>query len=128
MRDEAGLVLGEWRKCCPSKTEGELMAAMAQWELHPYKDGDSLVAVGMTKGSEFHLLSTPLFKFKRTWVRNNLRPLLARCGFLTTRVAHGDTANQRFNKLFGFAPTWADTHFQYFILTELPFGERQSCQ
>jgi hypothetical protein len=127
MSPAESLVLAEWRRGQPDKSEAELLAVMAQWQLHPYVDEGQLVAVGLTKGVEFHLLSTPLFKFRRTWVRDNLRDLFERTGYLTTRVLLTDLANMRFNKIFGFRPTWADEQFQYFILTELPFGERHPC-
>ena len=120
-------VLQDLMQAYPDHLPTDLSEVVAQWALTPYHCQSRLGGVGMSKGSEFHFLPTPDFKLDRKAMRAQLAPLFERHGFLTTRVAHGDTANQRFNRLFGFEPTWADATFQYFMMTKLPFGERTTC-
>ena len=112
----------------PTRAPAELETIAKQWSLTPYQCNGVLGGVGLTKGSEFHFLPTSDFKLDRKAMCTALAPLFDRFGFLTTRVAHEDKANQRFNRLFGFEPTWADSTFQYFMMTKLPFGERTTCQ
>jgi hypothetical protein len=121
------MVLSELRKSIDG-SDDELLSMIDGWELHPHMDGDELSGVKMVKGTEFHFVSGDNFRFNRKALRETLKPHIERSGFLTTRLQHGDKANERFNKLFGFQKTWADDKFQYFILTELPFGKGQSCQ
>jgi hypothetical protein len=121
------VVIADLQGHLPSASREELESRVSGWELHPYIDSDALTAVMMVKGTEFHLVSTDGFKLNRKLARNSLEPHMQQYGFLTTRVLRDDKANQRFNRLFGFKPTWADDKFQYFILTELPFGDK-SCQ
>lgn len=103
------------------------MAAFNQvfqgWVFHDYGDG---MGVAFTKGTEFHFAATGTFRFKRKLMQQQMQPLMDVYGFLTTRVQHSDIQSQRINKLFGFKPTWADEHFQYSMLTALPFKE-SSC-
>lgn len=94
--------------------------AFGGWETHPYGDG---MGVALTKGTEFHFVPSENFRFKRSLMAEQMKPLLERFGFLTTRIQHGDTESQRINRLFGFTPTWADDKFQFSILTALPFKE-----
>ena len=111
----------------PNANESSLKSAIEGWSLHPHMDGEEMTGVKMLKGTEFHFVSGDNFKFDRKNLRESLRPHVEAAGFLTTRLQHGDKQNERFNKLFGFQKTWADENFQYFILTELPFGDK-SCQ
>jgi len=123
-----GAVLREMQACAPGTSRDDLMALSTEWILTPYRVRGLLGGVGLTRGSEFHFLATPDFRLDRQALRQGLQPLFERFGFLTTRLLRSDTANQRFNRLFGFKPTWADATFQYFMMTELPFGERTLCQ
>lgn len=109
-------------------SDSQIESALNGWELSPLMDGEKMTGVLIVKGYELHFCPTPEFRINRAAIREALAAPFDRHGFLTTRVLLDDKDNQRFNKLFGFAPTWADDKFQYFILTELPFGERQSCQ
>lgn len=113
---------------CPGASEEALRAMLAEWEVLDYQQDGAPAGVAIVRGTEFHCQTFPGFKLRRKAMREFLAPLLARHGHLTTRVAHGDTANQRFNKAFGFTRTWSDDRFHYFILTELPFGRGKSCQ
>ena len=120
------MVLTEMRKTITGD-DTELLGLIDGWELYPHMDADEMTGVKMIKGTEFHFVSGEHFKFNRKNLRESIRPHLDTAGFLTTRLQHGDSENERFNKLFGFKKTWADENFQYFILTELPFGDK-SCQ
>lgn len=121
------LVLQELRRHFPSWPESHIAREIADWDITPYMDGGQVTGAGILKGFEFHFLSTPQFRIRRDSLRAQLAPLLAKHGFLTTRVRHEDQENQRFNRLFGFAPTWSDDQFQYFIMTKLPF-EGKPCR
>ncbi len=101
---------------------------VARCEVVPYIDDGELTAVAVLLGSEFHCHTTPAFRFKRAKLREFMRPLVERDGFLTTRLAHGDTANRRFNKLFGFRETWSDANYNYYVLSDVPFSEKHTCQ
>lgn len=113
---------------CPDAPEEQMRALIGQWEVLDYQQDGVSVGVAIVQGTEFHCQTFPGFKLRRKAMREFLAPLLARHGYLTTRVAHDDLANQRFNKAFGFTRTWSDGRFHYFILTELPFGGGKSCQ
>lgn len=98
------------------------------WETIPYLDNGRMTAVGVIKGTEFHCQLADTCRLNRERMREFLRPLLAREGFLTTRTLVSDTSNQRFNKLFGFKKTWSDGEHNFFILTKLPFERKETCQ
>lgn len=123
MRDDGLMqaVLTQARMDMPQACEAQIAQALQGWETHALSDGDAITGVGLTRGSEFHFVLLPGFKFSRQKLREALEPLISRYGFLTTRLLHGDKVNRRFNRLFGFEPTWADKRFQYFMMTALPF-------
>jgi hypothetical protein len=98
------------------------------WEVFEHQQEGHLAGFSMLKGTEYHCQLDAGFRLRRKYMRNFLAPLLARRGHLTTRVPIGDTANERFNKAFGFERTWSDERFHYFLLTELPFGGGKTCQ
>lgn len=111
-------------------TNDELLAQaqdLAGWEVVEYRPGGELAGFAVIKGTELHCQLFPGARLQRTSLRAFLRPLFERHGHLTTRVAHDDLANQRFNKLFGFERTWSDAHFHYFLMSELPFGKEKTC-
>jgi hypothetical protein len=112
----------------PDMSEGELANVVSLWQLTPYAPKGVLGGIGMSRGSEFHFLQTPEFSLDRKAMRESIAPLFEKFGFLTTRLLLGDISNQRFNRLFGFQPTWSDKTFQFFMMTKLPFGERTTCQ
>lgn len=122
----AEMVLAEMRKS--GQDESRLREILATWELHPFYEGEDLKGVAMTKGTEYHCHLAPGFRLSRRVMRDFLKPLFDRHGFLTTRVAHDDTANQRFNQVFGFKLMWSDDRFHYYMMTELPFEEKKTCQ
>lgn len=113
---------------CPGAAPEALERALAEWEVLEFVQDGEVRGVAIVKGTEFHCQTFPGFRPRRAEMREFLRPLLERHGCLTTRVAHGDLANQRFNKAFGFERTWSDGRFHFYILTELPFGGGKACQ
>lgn len=121
------LLLGEMRKGDPSLPDDRLREILSEWEILPYLDGDQVTGAALMKGTEFHCHMTKSFRLDRGRMREFLRPLFEREGYLTTRVDRGDVGNQRLNRSFGFKKTWSDDRFHYYILTQLPF-ERNVCQ
>jgi hypothetical protein len=128
VKTATAIVLGQMRQDARGLSDEQLLDILQVWELIPVEQDGEVKAVGLVNGTEFHCHLEPGFRLSRTQMREFLRPLLQRHGYLTTRVAHGDQANQRFNRVFGFSKTWADDEFQYFILTKLPFEEGTPCQ
>lgn len=106
--------------------EGLDGSAFADWEVVPgFIDGEH-AATAVLKGTEIHFGIVPKFR-KRAAVRRRLAgefigPLLARWGFLTTRVLLTSVDKKRFVERVGFKPTWSDHVFQYYMLSELPFA------
>lgn len=103
-------------------------AVAAGWERIEHRQDGRLAGIALVRGTEFHCHLLPGFKLRRAEMREFLRPLFERHGFLTTRVAHEDLANQRFNRAFGFERTWSDDRFHYFVMSELPFAKGNTCQ
>lgn len=93
------------------------------WELAVSKCGGCRAAL---KGTEIHVEFTRAGVISRGRVREFLEPLLARHGYLTTRVPAGDKVYTRFVTKLGFEPTWSDDEFDYFMLTGLPFSRKES--
>lgn len=113
---------------CPDAAQADLERLMEQWEVLEFRQDGRVRGVAIIRGTEFHCQTFEGFRVRRAQLREFLRPLLARHGHLTTRVAHGDLANQRFNRAFGFERTWSDERFHYFIMDKLPFGKGDACQ
>lgn len=98
------------------------------WSVLEYFQDGRIAGFVMLKGTEFHCRLFAGSKLRRSEMRDFLRPIFERYGHLTTRVEHGDAANERFNKLFGFERTWSDGRYHYFLMSELPFSKEKSCQ
>lgn len=95
------------------------------WEVDAIEEDGELLAAVMRNGTEVHLAVAPQHqrrKFSRARVQRYVKPLLEEHGFLTTRVVHGKPTEQLFIQRLGFKPTWADHHFQYYLLGHLPFA------
>lgn len=94
------------------------------WELIPaYVDGAHVATAAML-GSEIHFALIPGWRPQVSYrgvIREFLAPLLARNGYLTTRVPHVRSAQKRFVQRLGFKPTWSDSEVQYFMLGHEPF-------
>lgn len=123
------LVLDHLAQAYPDQSAEMLDQILGQWEVLPYEQDGKLVGAAMMNGSEFHCITLPTFRLRRKQMRSFLEPLFARHGMLTTRVHHNDVSNQRFNAAFGFKKTWSDEQFHYYVMADLPFGERKAaCQ
>lgn len=82
------------------------------------------------RGTEVH------FAFVEGWVpkpcrkelREVLRPLFDRFGFLTTRLyLSAPPAQHRLAHRVGFRRTWNDGAYQYYMLGQLPGDKEQQC-
>lgn len=118
------VVIDHLRAAFPKMSEQDVCTVASNWEVFPCFQGEVLGGVALMRGTEFHCIVLPHFKLKRKQMREFLRPLFERHGMLTTKLKHADKANERFNRAFGFKRTWSDNKFHYFMMTELPFGER----
>lgn len=95
-------------------------AAEHGWEIVTSACGGCTAAV---KGTEIHVEFGPGLRFTRASVREFLAPLLAREGLLTTRTEHEDQRHRLFVIRLGFRKTWSDDQYDYYAMTELPFGK-----
>lgn len=96
------------------------------WEVVPLHCDGELAAIAVLDGTEIHFAAAPEHRHKviqRTRAREFLAPLLARRGYLTTRAMLSDASARRFLMRMGFEHTWADGRFDYYMLSELPFGK-----
>lgn len=97
------------------------------WEVVPgFIDGEH-AATAILKGTEIHFAVVPKFRkaaILRGRAQEFLAPLLARQGFLTTRVHRTHKDKQKFVERMGFKPTWQDEISHYYLLGELPFARR----
>lgn len=98
-------------------------AAAAGWDLVPYRYRGEQAGLAAVKGSEIHFELTRPASIFRHAAREFLGELLKREGFLTTRCEPRDTRARRFIERLGFKATWSDGNYDYFMLTELPFGK-----
>lgn len=98
---------------------------LAEWECVPIYFEGQLAGCGLLKGTELHFAAQAGFGekiFTRRIVRDFLEPLLARHGYLTTKMDLAEAKNWDFVHRLGFRPTWHDNEYRYFMLTKLPFG------
>ena len=98
----------------------------AGWVAHGVYRGGELAGIGVVMGTEVHFAVNPVWSgrlMSRRAVRSFLAPLLEEHVFLTTRVRHGDMVAPRFLDRLGFAPTWSDSSYCYYMLTELPYSK-----
>lgn len=98
------------------------------WEVVPVELGDQHVGTLVCKGTEVHFALVPGWRpagSHRGAIREYLRPLFERQGFLTTRVPHYRPAQKQFVQRLGFKPTWRDDGVEYFLLGHLPFERKQ---
>ena len=103
---------------------GAAASAFDAWDVIPgYVNGEH-VCTAIMSGAEIHFAIRPEHQRKLIRKQNTagfLQPLVERHGFLTTRIRLESSKEQRFVERLGFQPTWADSMFQYYLLTTLPF-------
>jgi len=105
----------------------ELRKVFEDWEVIPMTIDGKHVATGVFKGMELHFALVPGWKPQACYrgvIREFLRPLFDRYGFLTTRVLHERPAQKEFVKRLGFKPTWRGENVDYYMLTRLPFERK----
>ena len=104
-----------------------ILASLKDWDATPgFVDGQH-VATLVSKGTEVHFSLVPGWRPKashRGAIRELLRPVFDRYGFLTTRVRHDRPHLKTFVRRVGFHPTWRDTDHEYFLLGRLPFERK----
>lgn len=102
--------------------------ALDGWErVEGYFHGEH-AATALIKGTEIHFALGKQFRrraIQRDSLREFLRPLFERHGFLTTRVLLGQAEQQRFVQRVGFVRTWDDGAYQYYVLDHLPYERKQ---
>jgi hypothetical protein len=101
-----------------------LAQLFAGWEVVYLLDGGQRTGAALLNGTEIHFIVAPEWRrraIRRDNARAFLAPLLARSGYLTTRVLHGALASLQFVRRMGFEQTWSDASFHYFALCKLPF-------
>jgi hypothetical protein len=78
----------------------------------------------LTKGPEIHMQAFSDGVMSRKNVLEHVAPLLAEFGYCTTRTPLSET-DHKLRKVLGFIPTWADSNFQYWAMTAMPFQRKQ---
>lgn len=101
--------------------------AMADWTMIPLTVDGEVRAVAAMQGTEIHFVIAPQWRGrtitpKRT--RQFLAPLFDVAGFLTTRST--DPAKHDFLGRIGFDRTRSDGAVDYYMMSELPFGKRET--
>jgi len=99
----------------------------AGWTLRQYRIDDEVAAEALQLGTEVHVTFNETLKgklFTRRHLRAALAPLFEGRSFLTTRVQRARTDQQAFVTRIGFAKTWEDPMFIYYMLDALPFERK----
>ena len=103
----------------------EAADALRLWEFVPLVVAGKTRALAAVQGSEIHFVVDPQWRGRTITARRTrafLAPLFDRRGFLTTRAE--PSADDWFLKRMGFALTWNDGTLNHYMMSELPFGER----
>lgn len=106
----------------------EILKYFADWDVAPGEVGGQHAWVAAIKGPEVHFALAEGWRPKgsvRGAVRAFFAPLLARHGYLTTRVLHSHPDKKKFVERVGFKPTWRDAQVQYYLLGQLPFERKR---
>lgn len=107
---------------------------LGDWSVVPYELDGVVAACAVMKGPEIHFAVSPTFRFRlltRDRIRTFLAPLLAKHGYLTTRMlrSHGDAGGEiTFVRRLGFRPTWTADDTTFYMLTKLPFERGSKCR
>lgn len=107
----------------------EIDKHLSDWEAVPITVDGSHVGTLIAKGTELHIALVPGYRPRgamRGVIKNFLKPLFERQGFLTTRILHQEAAQHAFVKRVGFKPTWRCGQFQYYLLGALPFERKDT--
>lgn len=101
-------------------TREQFLAGLEGWTLRPHHSNGEFAAVVLTKGSEFHFLTTGVrWTLTRSDIRKYFEPLLAEHGEVRTKTPVDDHRQQRFNQILGFKETGRDEFFIEYRLTKL---------
>lgn len=105
----------------------DILDYLKDWDAVPLEIDGEHVATAIVKGTEIHfaLVSDWRPEGTRGRIRSFLAPLLERRGYLTTRVRLDRPHEQKFVQRLGFAPTWNDENFRYYMLSGLPFERKE---
>lgn len=108
-------------------SRGEIMRAMADWNLTPITVDGKHVGTLANLGTEVHIALSDDWRPRGSYrglIRGFLQPIFDVHGFLTTRLRYTDVRERAFIERVGFKQTWADGNFQYFLLARMPFEKR----
>lgn len=108
-------------------SRGEIMRAMADWNLTPIMVDGEHVGTLANLGTEVHIALIEGWKPRSSYrgaIRAFLQPIFDVHGFLTTKLRYSDVKERAFIERVGFRKTWADGNFQYFLLGSMPFEKR----
>jgi hypothetical protein len=97
---------------------------MSGWKAIPLMEGDQLLGVAVTSGTEIHFAARPESRgavISRRRCREFLGPLLEKRGYLTTRAVP-QTGADEFLRRLGFKLTRSTFEVNHYMLTALPFG------
>ena len=106
----------------------EIARAYADWTLIPIMVDDAHVGTLTHRGTEVHIALVDGWRPRGSYrglIRDLLRPLFERHGFLTTRLQFTHITEKAFIERVGFKPTWNDDQFQYYLLASMPFEKRK---
>jgi len=113
-----------WRAAEPSLyiTKEQYLQGLTGWTLTPHHHDGHLVGIAVTKGSEFHFVTTgEKWTLSRADIRHYLEPILAEYGEVTTETPISLERQHRFNKILGFVETGRDEFCIRYALKRLPF-------
>jgi len=109
-------------------SRSQILDWFKDWDAFPFELNGQHVWTMIAKGTEVHFALVQGWRptaSMRGAVREFVKPVFERHGFLTTRVMHERVEQKRFVERIGFKPTWKDGNVQYYLLGTLPF-ERKS--
>lgn len=111
----------------PGMSESYIASLFDDWESHDYVVNGESVGTAMIKGTEIHFALDPNHyktAMRRGPMREAIKPLFDRIGFLTTRILIGHKDQARFVERVGFEKTWSDGRFDYYLLANLPYERK----
>lgn len=110
----------------------EIADLVSRCEIRDVEFNGVVTCAILLAGNEIHLIADPRHRGhagSRRLVRDTFRALLEEKVFLTTRIPVDTPRRDRTGERMGFEHTWSDGRFDYYILTEVPYGKgEQRCQ